>query len=155
MLNTRKITRKDYSSVVSMLEDGRKEGFFAPGKELSADSLDKYLKSGCYEHYQMDVIEYNGILSGFIDYYIYGGVGNILGIYILPERRHEHLGSHLIHMCIIKFEQFGCHKAKATVYSYNNVALSFLEANGFKQLAMIENDEFHKGVVYMYKDLAP
>ena len=155
MLKIRPLQREDYTSVIKMLNQGRLEGFFAPGPEITPESFNEYATSRCYENYTMVVADLDGRVSGFLDYYTFGGVGNILGIFVVPERRNEHIGTNLVETSTNAFLKLGCHMVRATVYAYNKTALEFLKANGFRKRALFRNDEFHRDLVYMHRVLCP
>lgn len=86
---------------------------------------------------------------GYIDFYTFGGIGNILGIYVDEKRRLTNIGSELLKHALKILKNLGCHRAKAIVYSYNKLSLEFFKANLFTEAAKFPDDEFHRDVVIM------
>lgn len=150
-LRVRPIVDKDYDSVIAMLEQGRRDSLFSPGDPITRESFQNYIKNNCYENYQMAVAELDKGTIGFTDFYTFGGVGHLLGIYVLNSERRLGVGSSLLGYSVQKLTDLGCHKINTIVYSYNEPVLSFLINSGFAKVAILSDDEFHRDVIYFSK----
>lgn len=155
MIELKRISESDYPHIIRMIEEGRRLDYFAPGDPITIESFRQYLTSGCYNNYNL-VIAYDGTERiGYTDYYTFGGVGMILGIYVKDDSRRGGIGTMLLEHALGELQLLGCHKARTSVYSYNATASSFFSANGFEVAATLYDDEFHRNLLLMSRKISP
>lgn len=156
-ITIRSMRRGDARLVASWIVQGRRMGVFRPGAGPTAASLLSHQASirTATRSYECVIAELRGRPVGYCDMSWRVGLGEILGIFVVGQRRGESIGSHLLRYAVAALRERGCKLVRTETYEGNRPARMVLARAGFDRVGSARRAQDPKRVWLFERAIAP